>query len=151
MAMFGAALERANDAGLGYVHVVGGETGGSRALPLDAVALVRTKFHGAYMANNGYNRELAIEAVETGAADLIAFGRLFLANPCAPCEERADQRARPRHLLWRRREGLYRLPDARTACRLRRLSAISPPQIRRGIPAAMVEQGRHPHANSDDA
>ena len=81
MAMFGAALGRADDAQLGYVHIIEGETGGSRALPLDAVALVRTKFHGAYMANNGYNRELAIEAVETGAADLIAFGRLFLANP----------------------------------------------------------------------
>jgi N-ethylmaleimide reductase len=81
MAMFGAALERANDAGLGYVHVVEGETGGPRTLPLDAVALIRTTFQGAYMANNGYTRELAIEAVETGAADLIAFGRLFLANP----------------------------------------------------------------------
>jgi N-ethylmaleimide reductase len=33
------------------------------------------------MANNGYDRELAIEAVESGAADLIAFGRPFLANP----------------------------------------------------------------------
>ena len=33
------------------------------------------------MANNGYDRELAIRAVETGAADLIAFGRPFLANP----------------------------------------------------------------------
>jgi N-ethylmaleimide reductase len=45
------------------------------------VSLIRTTFQGAYMANNGYNRELAIEAVETGATDLIAFGRLFLANP----------------------------------------------------------------------
>jgi N-ethylmaleimide reductase len=81
MAMFAAALERANDAGLGYVHVVEGETGGPRKFPLDAVALIRSKFSGAYMANNGYDRELAIEAVQTGAADLIAFGRLFLANP----------------------------------------------------------------------
>ena len=81
MTMFAAALDRANDAGLGYVHVVEGETGGPRTLPLDALSLIRTEFRGTYMANNGYNRELAIEAVQTGAADLIAFGRLFLANP----------------------------------------------------------------------
>ena len=81
MTMFAAALGRANDARLGYVHVVEGETGGPRTLLPGAVSLVRAKFHGAYMANNGYDRELAIEAVESGAADLIAFGRLFLANP----------------------------------------------------------------------
>ena len=81
MTTFGAALERASDVGLGYVHVIEGETGGARTFPPEAVSLVRVKFDGAYMANNGYNWELAIEAVETGAADLIAFGRLFLANP----------------------------------------------------------------------
>ncbi len=81
LAMFGAALERANDAGLGYVHIIEGETGGPREFPAEAVSLVRAKFRGAYMANNGYDRETAIEAVQTGAADLIAFGKLFLANP----------------------------------------------------------------------
>ena len=33
------------------------------------------------MVNNGYDREMAIEAVTSGRADLVSFGRLFIANP----------------------------------------------------------------------
>ena len=39
------------------------------------------RFSGAYIANNGYTREMAIEALAAGAADLVAFGRPFIANP----------------------------------------------------------------------
>ncbi|MGO9771138.1 MAG: alkene reductase, partial [Roseiarcus sp.] len=34
-----------------------------------------------YIANNGYTRELADAAIASGAADLVAFGRPFIANP----------------------------------------------------------------------
>ena len=78
---FGAAITRANDAGLGYVHLVEGETGGPRTFPPNAIATLRAKFSGAYMANNAYDRQLAIDAVESGQADLVAFGALFIANP----------------------------------------------------------------------
>ena len=82
MTTFATAIARANAAGLGYLHLVEGEMGQSRDLPPDAdMAKLRAGFDGAYMANNGYNRQLAIKAVESGAADLIAFGRPFLANP----------------------------------------------------------------------
>jgi len=43
--------------------------------------ILRQRFDGAWMVNNGYNREMAVEAVSSGHADLISFGRLFLANP----------------------------------------------------------------------
>jgi N-ethylmaleimide reductase len=33
------------------------------------------------MVNNGYDRALAIDSVESGKADLVAFGRAFIANP----------------------------------------------------------------------
>ena len=82
MTTFAAAIARANDAGLGYLHIVEGEMGQSRNLPAGAdIAKLHAGFDGAYMANNGYDRALAIKTVETGAADLIAFGRPFLANP----------------------------------------------------------------------
>ena len=82
MATFATAVARANDAGLGYLHLVEGEMAQSRNLPPEAdIAQLRGGFDGAYMANNGYNRQFAIEAVESDAADLIAFGRPFLANP----------------------------------------------------------------------
>jgi len=82
MATFSAAITRANDAGLGYVHIIEGDTGVSRDLPPGAdLSVFRKLFKGAYLANNGYDRASAIRAVETGAADLIAFGRPYIANP----------------------------------------------------------------------
>lgn len=42
---------------------------------------LKQAFSGVYIANNGYTRELAIEAVSNGQADAVAFGKLFIANP----------------------------------------------------------------------
>ncbi|WP_295555255.1 alkene reductase [uncultured Hyphomicrobium sp.] len=82
MTTFAAAIAKADSFGLAYLHLVEGETGGSRELPAGAdIAALRKLFRGAYLANNGYDRASAIRAVETGAADLIAFGRPFIANP----------------------------------------------------------------------
>jgi 12-oxophytodienoic acid reductase len=36
------------------------------------------------MAAGGYTRETGIKAIESGHADLVAYGRLFLANPDLP-------------------------------------------------------------------
>ena len=70
--------------GIGFIHVVEGATREARDyLPFDYQAL-RQGFRGAYIANNGFTRALAIEAVEKGEADLVAFGRLFIANPDLP-------------------------------------------------------------------
>ena len=80
-ALFGHLVEKFDQRGLAYIHVVEGATGGARDNhPFDFVAL-RKSFHGAYIANNGYDRKLAIETLERGDADLIAFGRPFIANP----------------------------------------------------------------------
>jgi len=66
---------------LAYLHVIEGIAGGPRDVaPFDYGAL-RKAFSGAYMANNGYDRDLAIKTLDAGAADLIAFGRAFIANP----------------------------------------------------------------------
>jgi len=78
---FAAAIARADDAGLGYVHLVEGQTGGPREFSPDDIARLRAAFSGAYMANNAYDRESAIRAVESGEVDLVAFGKLFIANP----------------------------------------------------------------------
>ncbi|MFB2550667.1 alkene reductase [Ensifer soli] len=76
--------------GLAYVHVIEGATGGPRDhrqgdAPFDYAAL-RAAYaaaggKAAWMANNGYDRALALKTVESGAADLVAFGKLFIANP----------------------------------------------------------------------
>jgi N-ethylmaleimide reductase len=41
----------------------------------------RRCYAGTYMANGGYDRERAAAALESGHADLVSFGVLYLANP----------------------------------------------------------------------
>jgi N-ethylmaleimide reductase len=80
-ALFNHVVEALNPFGLAYIHIVEGETGGPRdSIPFDYAAL-RTRFDGAYIANNGYTRQMAIDAITANSADLIAFGRPFMANP----------------------------------------------------------------------
>lgn len=67
--------------GIAFIHFVEGATGGPRALEGFDFAKARQQFRGAYIANNGYDRQMAIDAIETGKADAVAFGRLFIANP----------------------------------------------------------------------
>ena len=58
-----------------------GQTGGPRDFaPFDYAAL-RRLHAGAWMLNNGYTREMALQAVASGTADLVAFGKPFIANP----------------------------------------------------------------------
>ena len=67
---------------LAYMHVVEGATQGPREVAggFDLQTL-RRAFGGLYMANNGYDLDMAVRARANGAADLIAFGRPFIANP----------------------------------------------------------------------
>jgi N-ethylmaleimide reductase len=62
--------------GLAYLHVV------SPPLPQRPIAQeMRAVFNGPFMLNGGYDAETGAAAVDTREADLIAFGRPFLANP----------------------------------------------------------------------
>ena len=84
-ALYGHVVEQLAPLGLAYVHVIEGETGGPRE-PADAdqpfdYAALRSRFPGAWMVNNGYSRVDALNAIASDRADLVAFGRLFIANP----------------------------------------------------------------------
>jgi N-ethylmaleimide reductase len=75
-------VEQLNPFKLSYIHVVEGDTGGDRN-PSGAFDLqkLRHAFNGLYMANNNYTLELAVEARAENLADLVCFGRPFIANP----------------------------------------------------------------------
>ena len=80
-ALFEFALAQLAPLGLAFVEVVEGQTGGARDFaPFDYAAL-RRRFDGAWIVNNGYRRETAIDAVASGRADLVSFGRSFICNP----------------------------------------------------------------------
>ncbi len=80
-ALFGHAVAALGRFGLAFLHVVEGATGGSRDVGGFDFQALRQAFAGAYVANNGYDRAMALAAVEAGKADFIAFGRAFIANP----------------------------------------------------------------------
>ena len=73
---------------LAFIHIVEGATGGVRELPdrpFDYAAL-KAAYRaaggkGAWMVNNGYDKAMAEQAVKDGSADLVAFGRSYIANP----------------------------------------------------------------------
>lgn len=80
-AQFDHIVRGLNDLGLVYLHIVEGSTGGARDnAPFDYAAL-RSAFGNTYIANNGYDLPLAKAALADDKADMIAFGRPFIANP----------------------------------------------------------------------
>lgn len=79
---YGRYVEELRKLGLIYLHVVEGTAQLTREAPagLDFQRL-REQFGGAYIANNLYSAESAEKVLEDGHAELVAFGRAFLANP----------------------------------------------------------------------
>src|SRR3974390_3043581 len=79
--LFNHIVDQLNALKMVYIHVIEGATGGPRDFaPFDYAGL-RKRFGGAYVANNGYDFELATKVLVQGAADLIAFGKPFISNP----------------------------------------------------------------------
>jgi N-ethylmaleimide reductase len=79
--LFDYIVDHLNAVKLVYIHVIEGATGGPRDIaPFDYSSL-RKRFKAAYMANNGYDFELANKVLAANAADLIAFGKPFISNP----------------------------------------------------------------------
>jgi N-ethylmaleimide reductase len=63
-----------------YLHVIEGDTSGKPMPPFDYRRL-KDLLGGIVIANNGFDKRRAEKALADGRADLIAFGRPFIANP----------------------------------------------------------------------
>ncbi|RON52450.1 alkene reductase [Pseudomonas frederiksbergensis] len=80
-AQFDYVVDQLDAMGLVYLHVVEGATGGPRDVaPFDFGSL-RQRFKNTYIANNGYDLNLATSKLIEDKTDLIAFGRPFVGNP----------------------------------------------------------------------
>lgn len=65
--------------GLAYLHVVERDMGtGVRTLDYGRL---RAAFDGCYLANGRYDQASAQQAIQSGAADMVSFGTLYIANP----------------------------------------------------------------------
>jgi N-ethylmaleimide reductase len=94
---YGHVAEKLNDYRLAYLHVINPAAAALEkklAPPPEAmkmVDLIRNKYRGLMILCGGFDHDTAEEWLEQGKADLIAFGRKFIANPDLP--ERFRQRA----------------------------------------------------------
>lgn len=70
-----------NALGLAYVHLVDHSSMGAPAVPQSIKDTFRKEFKGALILSGGYDATRAEADLAAGKADLIAFGKPFLANP----------------------------------------------------------------------
>lgn len=68
--------QKLNEIGIAYLHI-----GVNAPIPDDTFKAVRDNFKGIIILCNGLTAETGEEALDAGFADLVAFGRAFLANP----------------------------------------------------------------------
>lgn len=75
-----------NKYGILYCHMVEPrmKTVGEKSECPHSLVPMRKAFNGTFIAAGGYEREDGIKAVAENRADLICYGRLFLANPDLP-------------------------------------------------------------------
>ncbi len=87
---FGYLAERLGDYGLAYLHIVNpaleqmqnGKEPDPQALKM--VRVIRKKYQGTLIIAGGFEADSAARWLREGLADLIAFGRKFIANPDLP-------------------------------------------------------------------
>lgn len=68
--------QQLNEIGITYIHI-----GVNAPIPKQTFEVIRNQFSGIIILCNGLTPETAEEALHAGFADLVAFGRSFLANP----------------------------------------------------------------------
>src|SRR6202158_1716715 len=89
-ATFGYIAERLSDYRFAYLHIVNpaleqmqsGKAPDPRALAM--VETIRKKYRGTLIVAGGFGADTAAQWLREGNADLIAFGRKFIANPDLP-------------------------------------------------------------------
>ncbi len=100
-ATFGTMAARLSDYQLSYLHIVNPALAaleqGTEPTPraLGMVDLIRSQYRGTLILAGGFDQDTAESWLRQGKADLIAFGRKFLANPDLPERLRCTPRSTP--------------------------------------------------------
>ncbi|MCO7527179.1 alkene reductase [Pseudomonas asiatica] len=79
-----AAAKRLGEIGIGYLHIAEADWDDAPDMPVDFKQQLRAVFPGVMVYAGKYTGERARRALEEGWADLIGFGRPFVANPDLP-------------------------------------------------------------------
>lgn len=79
--LFSCVVDGLEEIGIAFLDVVEGDTGNlTDDLRIDFDKL-RSRFSGVYIANNRHTYDSGNAAIRSGHADMISFGRPFIANP----------------------------------------------------------------------
>lgn len=89
-AVYGALVDQLAARKIAFIHFIEGNTQVEHYQNGFDFTAARRRFGGTYIANNGYSRAMALDAVARGAVDAVAFGRPFIANPDLPKRLRLD-------------------------------------------------------------
>ncbi|HXP08495.1 MAG TPA: hypothetical protein VN828_08365, partial [Acidobacteriaceae bacterium] len=84
VATYNYLVEQMNRLALSHLQVVKAPndlTGTPVAALQDTVGYFRARFEGTLIANFGFNKTSATGVIESGDADLVSFGKLFISNP----------------------------------------------------------------------
>ena len=73
--------EQLNTIGVVYIHLVDHQAMGAPAVPAEVVDSIRKAFTKTLILSGGYDADRAEAALDSGKADLVAFGRPFISNP----------------------------------------------------------------------
>jgi N-ethylmaleimide reductase len=88
LTLFSTAAARLNKFGLAYLHIIEPRIKGSyeEVEGLEPVASIQLRkiFKNTIISAGGFSKQSATEIIENGYADLVAFGRHFIANPDLP-------------------------------------------------------------------
>jgi N-ethylmaleimide reductase len=70
-----------NKIDIAYIHLVDHSAMGAPTVPIEIKKTIRKNFRNVIILCGGFNQESAETAIQSGLADLIAFGRPFINNP----------------------------------------------------------------------
>ncbi|QHG65480.1 alkene reductase [Pseudomonas putida] len=84
-----AAAQLLSEIGVGYIHIAEADWEDAPEMPVAFKQRLREAFPGTFIYAGHYNAERARTALREGWADLIGFGRPFVANPDLPARLRA--------------------------------------------------------------
>ncbi len=73
--------EELNKIGIQYIHIVDHSAGGAPEVPLHIKKNIRDRFKNTLILSGGYTLDRAEKDLESGFADLVAFGKPFITNP----------------------------------------------------------------------
>ena len=76
-----ALVQSLSDMGLLYLHLVDHSAMGAPAVPQEFKQTMRKVFAGSLIASGGFDLARAEQVLAAGQAELVAFGRPFIANP----------------------------------------------------------------------